>query len=265
MEAPGLLGEVAPRLVDDAPALALASWLPPDGAGWPELADLGEQHRRLLARRAEVYAERTTLNDRFEAEDKARHAAQTAAYLTDEPSELPDVTPPEERTATHKALSDRTRALNSALDEFLRETVAVIEARVGDWTGDLANRREAAAEQRREAERLLAEARAEEVATARVEQWLLRNAGVHERAGFRNIPQFRFVTWAHVNENYAPPPAAVEQDGRPQLVDPPSIAPWDGEKQAAALAFERQSRAAEQEEHPERFLPDELADLHNTR
>lgn len=213
--------EVAPRLVDEATALADAGWLPPEGAGWPELAELREQHQRLLARRDEVYAERTTLSDRFKAEDKARHEAQTAAFLADEPGELPDVTPPEEREAAHKALSDRMRALNSALDEFLRDAVALIEEHVTVWTGDLANSREAAAEQRREAERLLSAARAEEVAAARAEQWLMRNGGVHERTSFRMIPRLRFVTWDS-QEAYTPPPEP-RQDGTPQLVDPPRL------------------------------------------
>lgn len=225
MESPGLLGEVAPRFVDDAPALADAGWLPPGGAGWPELAELREQHHRLLARREEVSAEHTTLEERFKAEDKARHEAATAAFLAEEPGELPEVTPPEEREAARKVLSDRGRALASALDEFTRRAVALIEEHVTDWTGDLASRRERAAEQRREAEQLLSAARAEEVAAARAEQWLLRNAGVHERTSFRTIPRLRFVTWES-QEAYAPPPEP-EENGygglRPQLVDPPRL------------------------------------------
>ena len=254
MESPGLLGEVAPRFVDDAPALADAGWLPPGGAGWPELAELREQHHRLLARREEVYAERRTLEERFKAEDKARHEAATAAFLAEEPGELPDVRPPEQREAARKALSDRMRALNSALDEFARRAVALIEEHVSDWTGDLANRRERAAEQCREAERLLSAARAEEVAAARAEQWLLRNAGVHERTSFRTIPRMRFVTWES-QEAYAPPPEPA-RNGTPQLVDPPSMVPWDAERQAARIALDRQARADEQAKHPERFLPD---------
>ena len=225
MHTPAVLGEVAPRLADEAPALVDAAWLPPDGAGWPALAELGEQHRRLLARRTEVYAERTTLRDRFDAEDKARHDAQTAAFLADEPGELPEGTAPEDREAVLEAASNRTRALNSALDEFLGGAVVLIQEHVSAWTGDLAARREAAAEQRREAERLLAAAREQEVEAARAEQWLTRNAGVHERTSFRNVPRLRFITWAS-QASYVPP-SEPEENGygglRPQLVDPPRL------------------------------------------
>lgn len=225
MNIPGLLGEAAPRLADDAPALLSPTWLPPTGTGWPELDDLAEQHRRLLARRVEVYAERSALTDRFEAEDKARHEAQTAAFLADESDELPEVTSPQEREVALNAASNSTRALNAALDEFLRDAVALIEAHATDWIADLALRREAAAEQRREAERLLAVAREEEVRAARVEQWLQRNAGVHERTSFRTIPRMRFVTFE--SEEAYTPPREPEDNGygelRPQLVDPPRL------------------------------------------
>lgn len=251
---------VESRLVDDAPALGLPSWLPPDGAGWPELAELREQHQRLLVRQAKLYAARRELEAQFEQEDKGHRAAMAASFAADEPSDH-ELTPPAEREAALTALNEQLRGASDVIDTFLRETVAVIEQRVTAWSGDLANRREGAAEQRREAERLLAEARAEEVGVARLEQWLLRNAGVHERRPFRTIPSMRFVTWDFVNETFTPPPA-VEQDGRPQLVDPPSIAPWDAEKQAAALAFARQSQDNERAEFPERFLPDETANLH---
>ena len=260
MNTPGLLGEAGPRLVDDAPALALPSWLPPGGAGWPVLADLGERHRGLLARQAKLYGERRELEEQFEREDKEHRAAMAASFATDEPSEH-ELTPPAERQAALTALSEQLRGASDAIDTFLRETVAVIEEHVTAWTGDLTNRREGAADKRREAERLLAEARAEEVGVARLEQWLLRNAGVHERRPFRTIPSMRFVTWDFIEETFMPPPA-VEQDGRPQLVDPPSIVPWDAEQQARRKAAERQDRAAEQEEFPERFLPDEMANPH---
>lgn len=259
MNTPGLLGEAGPRLVDEAPALASASWLP-RSSGVSELDDLAVTHRRLLARRAQLGEEARALHERLDAEDAAHEVALVAGVLADEPADLAAVTPPEERAEAFRALSERALATNAALDQFLRDAVATIEQHAPTWLGELAARCEDAAVKRREAERLLAEAEAVEAGTWRIGEWIERNAGIHRNRGFNAIPGFRHIGWDTV-QTFTPPPA-VEQDGRPQLVDPPSIVPWDAEQQAQRVAFGRQSRAKEQEEFPERFLPDELSNLH---
>lgn len=227
-----------PRLATEAPALTNLDWLP-EGAGWPELDDLAADHRRLLAQLSEVATERSALRERFEEEDRVHGEALSAAYRGGgDPDAIPDVTPPDERRAALAAVERRRRAAVDALDGFLSDAIGRLETEAVGWLGDLASRRESAAEQRREAERLLAEARAEEVRAARLEEWVTRNAGLHQRAGFRNIPNFRYVTWVGMQE-FTPPPEP-EEDGmggyRPQLVDPPSREPWDAERVARAAA-----------------------------
>ena len=250
MNTPALLGE--PHLTADAPALALPAWLPL-GSEWPELEDLATAHRRLLARRAEVIGERAALPRRFEQEDKEHREAMAASFATDGPA-TDERTPLEEREAATIAADEQLRAANTALDTFVREAVTLIEAHVAGWIGDLATRREGSADKRREAERLLAEARAEEVGVARLSEWAKRNGGVHERAAFRNIPAMRFVTWE--SQQAYTPPEEVKDDGRPQLVDPPTLPEWDAEQQARRRASMAQARAKEEAQHPERFLPD---------
>lgn len=249
-----------PRLVTDAPALVDPGWLPPESTGWAELDELAILHRRLLARRAEVGDERRTLVQGFEGEDAARHEAQTAAFLADDPGPVPDVTSTGDRKAALDALTERARSADAALDEFLSGAVSVIEAHVAEWTADLVTHRADAAGKRREAARLLEEARAEEIRVARVEQWVMRNGGVHERASFRNIPAMRFVTW-HSQEAFTPP-AEPEEDGhgglRLEVVDVPSSPPWDAERNARRQAAEQEAHADERAEYPERFVPDHI-------
>jgi len=71
--------------LNEAPALGSPSWLPPDGAGWPELADLGERHRGLLARQAKLYVERRELEGQFERKDKEHRAAMAASLRQTSP------------------------------------------------------------------------------------------------------------------------------------------------------------------------------------
>jgi hypothetical protein len=258
MENSALLGEPEPRrFIEDAPACALPAWLPL-GSDWPELKERAEAHRRLLARRLQVSDVAAGLPRQFEREDKEHREALAASFAADGPAE-DERTPPEERRAALIAAEEQLRAANDALDRFVREAVALIEERVSGWVGDLATRREGSADKRREAERLLAEAREDEDRVARLEQWVKRNGGVHERASFRNIPAMRFVTWDFLDETYTPP-AEPEDNGmcglRPVLVNPPSRPLWDAEQQARRVAFERQAQADEQEQHPERYLPD---------
>lgn len=253
MSTPAFLGEPEVRhLVEDAPALASPTWLPL-GTEWPELEDLAVAHRRLLARRGEVASLSAALPHQFEQEDKDHRDAMAASFAAEGPA-TDERTPPEERKAALAEADEQLRAANDALDRFVREAVALIEAHVDGWIGDLATRRDGAAEKRREAERLLAEARADEVGVAQLEEWAKRNAGVHERASRRNIPAMRFVTWDS-QQAFTPPPEP-EADGRPQLVDPPSMVPWDAEQQARRKAAEQRGREREMEKHPERFLPE---------
>lgn len=206
----------------------------------------------------QVSNERSALPRQFEQEDKQNREAFAASFAADSPAE-DDRTPPEQRKAALVAAEEHLRAANDALDTFVRETVSLIEARVNGWLGDLATRREGSAEKRREAERLLVEAREDEARVARLEQWAKRNGGIAERASHRNIPAVRFVTWDFLNETYTPP-EEPEDDGVgglvPVLVNPPSKPLWDVEQQKRRVAFERQSRAEEQEQHPEHFVLD---------
>jgi hypothetical protein len=206
--------------VADAPALVSASWLPLE-SGWPGMDELGAEHRRLLAARSDVSDERWQLLRGFEAEDAAHSEAMTAGFRGDADVTLPKVTPQVDRQAAVGALNARLRAANDALDGFLADAIARIEEEAPAILGDLDSRREDAAEQRREAQRLLAEAEAQEARVWRLREWVTRNAGVHERTLFRNVPGMRFVGWDLI-EGFTPP-VEPEPDGmgglRPQLVN----------------------------------------------
>lgn len=193
------------RLVYVAPALAKHTWLPTDsGIDW--LDSLGADHRRLLAARAAVGAERSELPRLFEREDEARREALTLGFRTGRDADLPPRRTSDERAAALAAVDEQLDAAQSALDSFLAEAVAAIEDRAPEWLAGLGSRRTAAAEKRREAQRLVAEADALETTTWRLRHWIERNAGTHERRLFRTEPSFRYVGWDLVQTLAAPPP-----------------------------------------------------------
>lgn len=219
----------ARALLADVPAFGSAAWLP--SGVWVELDERAVTHARLLDARREVVAEATATAAGYRAEDAAYQEAMTSGFLSDADAKLPTMTSREEREAVRREFRERAVALDSALVQFIKESIAAIEEHAEQWLGDLANRREVAAERRREAERLLIEARAEELRTARLEHWTKLNAGVHERASFR-LPERRHVTFTHIVESYTPRLAEPSDPDALELVDPPALPYWDEDRRA---------------------------------
>lgn len=232
--------------IGDAPTLLQRDWLPPD-SGWPGLDKLVTEQRRILDQLYEVANERSDLMTRFEAEDRASRETMTGEFLSGmPPTETLVPTPHDERTALIRDVEARHTAAFDSVVSWIGGAITSIEDDADQWLGDLANRRQGAEEQRCEAERLLAEARATEVELLRMDEWLRRNAGIHERPSFRNVPPFRFVAWSTM-QNFTPP-EKPEDDGmggiRQQVVDPPRLPEWDAERQAAGASVARNQLGA---------------------
>jgi hypothetical protein len=106
----------------------------------------------------------------------------------------------------------RHRLTIEALQEFATgEAVARIEELAPGLLGEVAGRIAEAEAKRAEAARLLAEAKAEELAERRLQEWIERNGGLSKRKGFNRIPRMRFIPWPHL-ATFQPP----EQDPKPQ-------------------------------------------------
>ena len=208
------------RLVDEAPVLATGKWLPTNsGIEW--LDSLGTDHQRLLAARRQAAETQVGLKEYFETEDRAREEAMTLAIRTGRDVSTPQVTSGEQRRELLATLDQQIDAANKALDGFIQDAIAAIEQHADEWLGDLANEREAAEQRRQAAERAMNAALADMERAWRLEQWVKRNAGIHERPSFRNIETLRFVGWDLVLTLRAP--KKPESDGmggiKPVLAD----------------------------------------------
>jgi len=168
------------------PTLSREDWLPAESP-WPELDELRERHVRLLHERQALAEQRGDLREGFEEEDQRRSDVMKAAYTAGEDpatAELPEATPPEDREAAIAEINEKLKAINQALEDFLNEAIATIQAREGEWLIDLAARGQVASEKREEAARLLAEAAGVEDGLTRTMAWVERTARDRTRMHF---------------------------------------------------------------------------------
>ena len=205
------------RLLADAVVLTSPGWLPV-GTGWEGLDDLAAEHRRLLAARTEVGVERKALLRKYAEEDERHSAALRDSFRPGGSGEQPEVTPPGERTAAVRAATERLDAANDVLDEFLASAIERIEAEADGWVGRLSEQREQAADKRREAARLLAEAEEEEMRLRVLRGWIERNAGLDPRPMFRKPSPLRFMSWDEMAANYRPPAEPEREDPNAPLL-----------------------------------------------
>lgn len=199
------------RLLIDAVALSSPGWLPV-GTGWEGLDDLAAEHRRLLAVRGEVGAERAALIRQYEDEDARTSAALRESFRPGGDNEMPEVTAAPERSAALRAVNERLAAANEVLDEFLNDTVAHIEAATPEWLGRLSEQREESALKRREAARLLREAEEDEMRLRVLRGWVERNGGIDPRPMFSKPSPMRFMGWDYMAANYRPPAESDTED-----------------------------------------------------
>jgi hypothetical protein len=174
-------GRVAMRL---GSYLTSPRWLP--AGWWPELDEAREEHRRLCSRLAEQLDQVKRLGRVHKAEDVNYAARLKAAARTAQAAPEDDRTPPAEREHQVNAALDQMWSLAAALADVCDETIALIAAREPDWINDLGQRRLEAEHARREADRLLQEARIAEWGVHQVASWVLATS--EGRESFRGQP-----------------------------------------------------------------------------
>jgi hypothetical protein len=141
----------------------------------PELADLRDEHARLLAIVEQTRLDAYVLREQREQEEEARRAAQESEFLgKGKAKELPPI------TVTDDAITDarvRSEAAQDALQRFAREVVGQVRERQADLLAGLESIAEAAQSKREEAQALLAEAERMVLGTKRLKEWLERASG----------------------------------------------------------------------------------------
>lgn len=198
------------RLVEESPVLAKPGWLPLD-SGWPELDELAAEHRRILDAHQRVFKEGSDLRAGYEAEDEAAAEALREAFMAGGPPPDVEVTPPEVRAERLREADRQARAASEGREEFLRHAVATLEEHGEAWLSDITAAESAAQAKREEAAALLRSAEADEMRLRIVRQWVSRNAGLHERNGFRSLPM-RFFPWDEMAASFRPEPEGEKYD-----------------------------------------------------
>lgn len=167
-----------PRLVAEAPALAKPGWIPPD-TRWTEVQDLRDEHLRLLEARSVAGRAVSEIEHRHEAEDKERAEALRQAARQGVEPDLPEPTPPAQRRDELAAAEERHKAVEAALDDFLREAETFFAVNLDRFYGDLDATDAEAVERYEEAKRAADAARQEIASRKRLRMWLGRTAGRH--------------------------------------------------------------------------------------
>jgi hypothetical protein len=194
-----------------------ANWLP-EGL-WRELDQLRAEQLRV---RDQVAAELDGLEDlgaRFREEDKQHDRELRQAQRDGSPEAVEDRrTPPEERQAERAAIEERLWAGVMVIGEIADAVIELVREREDDWLAELRMRLEPAREKRREAERLLAEAKAEEWRIHELGQWLQITS---EDGAFGRQPA----------PDFEPPPERFSADMMQASLEVPwhRERPWKGE------------------------------------
>ena len=148
-----------------------ANWLP-EGL-WPELDELRHEHLRVRHQVAGEVAALKALEDRFREEDRCYERGLQQAQREDRLEAVEDRrTPSEKRRADQATIAERLWAGVIVLGETKDAVIELFREREDDWLADLRAQLEPAREKRREAERLLEEAKAEEWHLHQLGQWV---------------------------------------------------------------------------------------------
>ena len=148
-----------------------ANWLP-DGL-WPELDQLRAEQLRVREQVVTELTAREALQARFRAEDKQHEERLRQAHREGRPDSVEDRrTAVEQRQAERKAIEENLWAGVIVLAEVAEQVIELVREREDDWLAGLRVQLEPAREKRREAERLFAEAKAEEWQLHQLGQWL---------------------------------------------------------------------------------------------
>jgi hypothetical protein len=193
------------RVLEDDRALTMPEWLPTEDVA-PELAELREQHLRLLAAQKDAAKTGGDLRRAYEGEDERYQQALQSAATTgsDLGSVVNEATPPEVRTERLREADQRLAATNDALLAFCLRAVEEVKERAPELYSALAARVDAAEAKRDEARRLLEEADLAVRATMPLRNWLDRTTGRttmvgHYPFGMMEIPPApEQIDWAGV-------------------------------------------------------------------
>jgi hypothetical protein len=150
------------------------AWIPEDLT--VELNQLRREHIRL---RRQVVAElqaRSELARGFQREDDEREAALRLAARNGSPPPEDKRTSPEERAAKLAAIEQRLWATVHVLADVADTVIETLREQESDLLAALRHQLKPAEERRREAARLLAEARAEEFQLHKLGQWIQKTA-----------------------------------------------------------------------------------------
>jgi hypothetical protein len=138
-----------------------ALWLP-QGL-WPELDELRAKHLRVREQVAAEQAALKAIDARFRDEDRQHELGLRQAHRDGHPDSVEDQrTPPEQRRAQRAEVYERLSAGIIVFAEVAEAVIELVRDREDDLLADLRARLEPAREKRREAERLVAEAKTEE-------------------------------------------------------------------------------------------------------
>jgi len=144
----------------------------PEGE-FPLLDELRGEQLRLRSQVAADLDVLAALDARFKAEDEQHAERLRQAQRDGTPESVEDRrTPSEQRGAERAAIEERMRAGAQVFAEVADEVVATMREHEGQFLADLRVRLRPAQEKRKHAERLLAEARAEEFQLYKLGQWI---------------------------------------------------------------------------------------------
>ena len=125
--------------LDTNPSFLRRDWLPAN-SGWSELDALHAEHVQLLDARDGELATIRAVRRKHEAEDEARQQALRESFRTGGEAAAAKTTSPEERPAELAAAVERYEAASDALEEFVGDALAQLEARREQWFADLDER-----------------------------------------------------------------------------------------------------------------------------
>ena len=192
------------------PSFSLEDWLPGEEAPWPELADLHDEHVRLLRARQEQSDAIVALRVKFREEDKQYErglAEQIADGVAVAEADMPEVTPEEQREAAIKEATIVQRG-GAGVGRIHQARVKVMAEREAEWQLNLLDHVASAEEKRRAARRLLAEADQEVAQVARLQHWVKRAGG---KVGLQ-------VAWGHL-----PPPIPTPLPEGSEVITPEAL------------------------------------------
>src|SRR6266545_2921048 len=147
------------QLLENNPAFMRVGWIPGgDDAPWDELAELREEHHRLLANRTRTAEAILNLRQAFEREDAERTQAKALGFRLDKKAAKVEVTPDADRESALREAHVEAEAALDALGDFLVEALDALAGRQAEWFADLDEHREVALAAKAEALKLAAEA-----------------------------------------------------------------------------------------------------------